>query len=507
MKKIIKSIAVTFLIFAMVGCNSSATSSNSTESNNESSSETTDDTAALDTNELDPVKLNLYFVGDGKPGYNDMIDALNEKISKDINTTIKVNWIGWSDFMNQYSLVLASGETIDLIYTSNWLGFYQQASKGAFLPLEDLLPVYAPESLKQTTESSIIQSTVNGHMYALPAEKIAISSMGSIVRGDLMEKYNIEPFTDFEGLEKYFQAVVDNEPGIIPTDLNSSENLYDDMYYNQNGFYGISGSSESPYYIDLNIDEPQVVSVADVDGVEDMLDMFNRWYEKGFWQASVLSNQDTEMFENGTAASKLHNMDRWASAYMAYPDWDVRYYDMTHMINYNAALQDAIAIPVTAENPERALMFLERLRTDRETYDLFTYGIPGEHSIINDNGTVEAIDTDNFSLDPTSWAIHTNEFYRYNSSFPQEYFDTLDSLTAKRVDNIYKAFYMNLEPIKNEYAAVQNVIAQYYEPLILGYVDPVSGLEEVRNQLSIAGNDKIVAELQKQLDEFEEQYR
>ncbi|MFV0504270.1 MAG: extracellular solute-binding protein [Lachnospirales bacterium] len=505
MKKLIKTTTSILLALTIVSCGgpteSAEKSTETTETSNSNNSST------LNPSELDPVELNLYFVGDGKPGYEDMLEVFNEKISKDINATIKVNWIGWSDFSNQYPLVLASGEPIDLIYTSNWLGFYQQASKGAFLPLEDLLPTYAPESLKQTSESSIIQATVNGHMYALPAERIAISSMGSIVRGDLMDKYNIEPLVGFEGLEKYLQAVSDNEPSLIPTDLNSSENLYDDMYFTQHGNYGISGSTDSSYYIDLNSKEPQVTSVADTKGVEDMIKIFKKWYEEGFWQASVLSNQDTEMFENGMAASKLHNMDRWVSAYMKYPEWDVKYYDMTNMINYNAALQDAMAIPVTAENPERALMLLERLRTDRDTYDIFTYGIPNEQSIIHEDGTVEAVDDTNFSLDPTSWAIHTEEFYRYKTGLPQEYFDLLDSLMNQRVDNIYKAFYMDLEPIKNEYAAVQNVIAQYYEPLILGYVDPESGLKELREQLKIAGNDQVIAELQKQLDVFEAKYK
>jgi putative aldouronate transport system substrate-binding protein len=68
--------------------------------------------------------------------------------------------------------------------------------------------------------------------------------------------------------------------------------------------------------------------------------------------------------------------------------------------------------------------------------------------------------------------------------------------------NIYTSFFINTDPIKNEYAAVLNVMQQYYLPLKLGYVDPVEGLATLKEKLKAAGVEKVQAEIQKQLDEF-----
>ena len=61
---------------------------------------------------------------------------------------------------------------------------------------------------------------------------------------------------------------------------------------------------------------------------------------------------------------------------------------------------------------------------------------------------------------------------------------------------------MNYDPVKNEYAAVLNVMQQYYLPLKLGYVDPVKGLAALKEKLKAAGVEKVQAEMQKQLDAF-----
>ena len=62
---------------------------------------------------------------------------------------------------------------------------------------------------------------------------------------------------------------------------------------------------------------------------------------------------------------------------------------------------------------------------------------------------------------------------------------------------------MDTSNVKNEYAAVQNVISQYYNPLKLGYTnDYKTDFENLKEQLRLAGNDKVIEEFQRQIDEF-----
>jgi putative aldouronate transport system substrate-binding protein len=57
-------------------------------------------------------------------------------------------------------------------------------------------------------------------------------------------------------------------------------------------------------------------------------------------------------------------------------------------------------------------------------------------------------------------------------------------------------------PVKTEYAAVTNVVTQYKMPLETGSVDPDKVLPEFISKLKAAGIDKVIAEKQKQLDEW-----
>lgn len=75
------------------------------------------------------------------------------------------------------------------------------------------------------------------------------------------------------------------------------------------------------------------------------------------------------------------------------------------------------------------------------------------------------------------------------------------------VSNPLAAFSFDDSNVKNEMAAVGNVITQYGVPLDLGMVDDVeAGVKEFREKLTQAGFDKILEECQKQATEFVKSY-
>ncbi|WP_259391529.1 DUF3502 domain-containing protein [Paenibacillus sp. 1011MAR3C5] len=63
-------------------------------------------------------------------------------------------------------------------------------------------------------------------------------------------------------------------------------------------------------------------------------------------------------------------------------------------------------------------------------------------------------------------------------------------------------FVFDASAVKTEVAAVSNVVTQYKLPLETGSVDPDKLLPEFISKLKSAGMDKIIAEKQKQLDEW-----
>ena len=131
------------------------------------------------------VELVLYVISD-RPAGQDVVDEnLNKLLKEKMNTTIKINWIGWAEYANKYPMLFSSGEQFDMAYCATWLNFANLARRGAFKPLDDLLPTYAPKNYAMQSDSALKQATIDGHIYAVPTLLPTYITYGCIYRGDL----------------------------------------------------------------------------------------------------------------------------------------------------------------------------------------------------------------------------------------------------------------------------------------------------------------------------------
>lgn len=490
------------LIFggALAGCGGGNSNTNQVDGNG-------NNTGAVDNQEIDlskKVELKMYLIGSPARDYDMVLEEVNKKLEQDINATVTVDWIGWSDFSTQYPLILASGEPVDLIYASNWTNYYANARKGAFLAIEELAKIYAPKSLAQITPDDYTQTQVDGHLYAMPAQYYTYGDMGYIVRGDLMEKYGIESITNIDEYGMFLDAVVKNDPDLEPSAENSGAGGLDAYLAHSKGYYNLLNNLALPFYIDMDAQDDQIFNLYESEGMLDYFIKMKEWGDKGYWSKSILSNKDDNMFVDGKAASRLHNQDGRNNVHLQHPEWNVKFFPNAKYTYKTAAMQDGMAIPASSKNPERALMFLELLRTDRSYYNLFTYGIEGKHFEVNEDNRLVALDVDGFAPEAyCSWGFKSPEFYIEPADFPPDIDEMRQELESLSRENPYILFVPDIEPVKNELAAVGNVIQQYARPLSYGYInDPEEGLNTLIRQLQTAGSDKIIAELQNQLDKF-----
>lgn len=494
------------LILVLAGCSGTKSSDSSATPSSSNNSGSADKNAAADTS-VDiskKVELKMYLIGSPAKDYDMVLDAVNKKLEKDLNATLTVNWVGWSDFGTQYPLLLASGEPIDLIYASTWTNYYANARKGAFLPLEDMAKKYAPKSLAQITPDAYKQAQVNGHLYGMPAQFYQYADMGYIVRGDLMDKYGLKSIDSMDDFGKYLDGVVKNNPEMSPTAQMSSSDTLDGYWARAQGYYSILQKQYSPFWVSLNDTSGKIFNIYESDGILDYFKKMKEWGDKGYWSKSILSNKDEKMFNDGKAASRLHNQDSWKGSYVKQPNWDVRFFPNSKYIFKTASMQDGMAIPASSKNPERALMFLEKLRTDESYYNLLTYGIEGKHYEITADKKLKALDMDGFAPEGyCSWGFKSPEFFKEPVDSPPNIKDVRNKLESRAKDNPYLLFTPDYGPVKNEIAAVDNVMQQYALPLNYGYIkNPEEGLKTLVQKLKSAGSDKIIAEMQKQLDKF-----
>lgn len=151
------------------------TEANAEETEENTSSEDAKDTETSSAKEYngqdvsDKVELVMYVIGDEAEDEQKVLGKINEKLEEKINATLTVKHMSLSDYAQKYSLTIASGEAIDIIYASSWAGYTTEATKGAFAEVSDeVLEKYMPLTKENEPEIAFEQAQVGGKAYFVP---------------------------------------------------------------------------------------------------------------------------------------------------------------------------------------------------------------------------------------------------------------------------------------------------------------------------------------------------
>lgn len=164
------------------------------------------------------VEVTMWMTGRVTPADTDLVLAeLNKLTLRDLNATVNFNLFNSPDTQQKYVLLLSSGESVDLLYSASYINYSQNVEKGAFLPLDELLPKYAPKLWNFVGKDNWDATRVNGKIYMVPTTVKAYVPSGFMYREDLRAKYNLAVPVDLATIEQYLEGIKKNEPSIMPT--------------------------------------------------------------------------------------------------------------------------------------------------------------------------------------------------------------------------------------------------------------------------------------------------
>lgn len=191
--------------------------------------------------ELESVDLSYYFLAWGPMEDADMVaEAMSEITQAEIKANVQLVPMDWGAFNEKLQLSLGAKEPIDLMFTCNWANdFYSNVKNGVLLPLDELLPTYAPGYWASIKPEVWDAARVKGELYGAINEQIWANIVGFNFRKDMLDKYNWDPedLGSFEEVEEYFAVIKENEPDMFPTgwfNANESPTLW-------GGYWGLDG--------------------------------------------------------------------------------------------------------------------------------------------------------------------------------------------------------------------------------------------------------------------------
>jgi ABC-type sugar transport system, periplasmic component len=517
------SLLSTSIIAGCSNSNSNNESSNTpAASNATATSETSAPSASPSVDISKEVKLKMYLIGDKPKDFDLVYGEVNKLLKEDINATLDASFLSWSDWKQKYPLLFASGDDFDLIFTANWAQYSTQASKGGFLELtKDMIDKYMPKTAGNMYPEAWEQAKIDGKVYMLPYNYKEIQGNFTILRGDLLDKYGLtadDVMKDSKSIEKYYEAFSKDTkmPAILGGGRSwSGMPLYWPLEMMKNWFH-IDGTGNFHMYYDDTQDSPKVFPFIDTDAFVEGVKVSKEWVDKGIISKSAMVNKSSDGlndFMNSKVPLVGFNLLTTNSNYISitseHPEWNIVVKDANYgnPVDLKPFTQGGMAINRLSKNPERALMMLDLFRNDERYFNLTTYGIDGTHYKLSDDGKsiVPLAGNVNFALDSGSpWGWRDDNLYKKVEGGIPEYQQFRDNMIATAVSPKLQSFVFDDTNVKNEIAAVNNVLEQYEKPMVYGIIKKSveEDVKDLRERMKKAGSEKVVAEIQKQVDAY-----
>jgi putative aldouronate transport system substrate-binding protein len=455
-----------------------------------------------------------------------MLEKLNAKLAEKANAKLEMFYIEWADWQTQYNVQLLSGDdNVDLIATAtDWLFGWENAQKGAFLPLtEDMLKAHAPKTWAQVEAKGHWDLTKldDGKIYFMPEDNYTqYTNHGFFYRGDWAKAAGFEngEITKFEDFTKYFEWIKANKPDIYPWDVpGSNEAALTGYIQGHTDFQTLQQVTAGNYFpFHTTAANPYTVTswYMEGDALVEAAKLAKQWNDIGVWREDALNydGDSREAMYAGLSGTDQHHTQTYLTQIVnnmntKQPGSDPKFfYWGKENGNFfkDIYTHGAMAVSANSRNPGKALEVYDLIRNDKELYMLFNYGIEGEDYVIRDDGVLarpDGWDSSTMDLGTDYWWGRMDEFEPVRTTDAPNKAEVIAELDKTAKDYPYSTLIVNKTNIDSTTAAMAAVLSEYIPQLQYGkFDDPAAAVAEMRQKLKDVGYEDARASIQADMD-------
>lgn len=503
-------LAIAMLVSACGGNNApnnTGNQTNNTEQNtNNQNNGQTEEEGNTGESGLEPYQLSLVYPGSPQKDEALVEEALNKLLTEKINATIDLMPIDWGSWDEKVNLMIASREEVDIIFTAQWNGHVSNVGKGAFLELNDLIQQYGQGIIESQDPTFIEGAKINGKNYGVPTTKELAAVGGIVYRKDVAEELGIDmsQVKTIQDLDAVYAKVKAERPDLTPLYISSTDNTFNSHFF---GNYDFLGDATIPGAIFKDGTDTTVAPIEATDRFLETTRLTHEFFKKGYINADAATSQVSapDAWKAGIVFSAIESLkpgkdEEVASA--AGLSGKLGQIELTNKtISASETTGSMLGISSTSQDPERAMMFINLLHTDKEINNLINFGIKDVHFTLN--GEIMSKTDRTADYNPGAAWMFGNQFlnYLWDTEDPQKW-EKFEEFNKGGIKSPGLGFVFNGESVKNEVGALANVIKQYQVAIDRGVVNIDDVLDEYMSAMKAAGLDKVIAEKQRQFDEF-----
>ncbi len=487
-----------------------------------------DSRSTADAEDIYTVTMTWISIGETPAGLKDVEDKMSAYAMEKIGCKMEFKVVGVTELSNKINLWSASDEKIDLIAL---LGqdLETVVNQGSIIPIMDYVNEQnTPNIMKTAGEIPFLDDAkLGGILYGVPDIMPAMGQGSALaIRQDVLDalEFDITGRTGFdyaniklmsyEDLDNVLAQIHEKFPNLITFGQCGA------LTQSLCGYYiPVEGFSNADYACGVLLDGGQgdttIVNLYETQAYKEYLDWMNKWQKAGFFSADAATTTDTsQMFMiagrsatlgiTGCAPGNQENLK-------ASSGYDSTWLQVKEPILTAGTYSNLRwGVSCNSKNPEKALALLDLFYADDGVMvNLITNGIEGVNYEVTDYSDMilkypEGVDGTNNTYGgiPTFYGDR-RKIKMFEPNTP-DFYENSEAYCDISVGNSSKAigYVFQTESVQNELGAIQNVLSEYLTMLEYGTCDLESTLPQFQAQLKSAGIDKVIAENQRQFDEF-----
>lgn len=441
----------------------------------------------------EPAKLKWYAIGAEPKDLQLVLAEANKYLLDKMNATIDMQFIDYGDYTQKLGVTINSGESFDLAFTCSWAGDYLgNATKGGFLELNDYLETTGKDMKAAIDQRFWDGATINGKIYAVPNQKEISTAPMWVFTKEYIDKYKIpyENLHTLQDLEPWLKVIKENEPDVVP--LYITKGFSGPQYFDQ---------LIDPVGVEYGDDTLTIKNMFETDKMKEDLKVLRKYYKLGYINADSATAQDDKAVKRFiTKGDGQPFAEILWSKDLTYEV--VATQIMDSYITNASTTGSMIAVSSNSKNKEKSVEFLNLLNTDKYLRNLINYGIEGTHYEKVGEGQIKLIEENRTKYQVGYYSLGNLFITDVLNNEPKDKWDVFRAFNNAAKSSPALGFKFERSEVSNEIAAVNNVLEEFKATLYSGSVDIDEYLGKLNNKLKEQGIDKIIKEMQTQIDEW-----
>lgn len=434
---------------------------------------------------------------------------LNKMSQEALGITIKCTYMT----NEQIGLAMSSGEYFDMCFTCGWYNdFNTNAFNGMFYNIDGIVQEQTPDLWASMPEmlwqGAYVPLDGEMQLLAVPVMKDYGIEVFWLIDIDYFEGekgMEIPATMTFNDIEPFLEAYKADHPESYPLILaregiTSWSNFID--WINQEMMISLS-------YNDIGTEKEGTVYLCfEMPEFIERVEKIREWYVKGYISPDAavvqsITRANAGVIQSGQAfygADSIYSNSRQKAT-------AISRYDGPYLSTFS--LRGALtAISASSKHVEEALKLIEFANTNREYRNLMRYGIEGTHYTTNEDGTVTKTDVGVSNYAPWPYVQASYSLSAVEASaFPSvpadpNMWQVIWDGYSEAITSAGLGFAFDPTPVENEVNACKAIRELYWFEMQTGTSDPAETFPQIIAELEAAGIREVIAEAQRQLDEF-----